>query len=107
MTGCGVPQITAIIESVKGARPFDVPVIADGGIRNSGDIVKALAVGASTVMLGSRLAGTDESPGQVIVKDGKKVKIVRGMAGYGANMSDRQRRQEKVHSCCFLKLHYY
>jgi IMP dehydrogenase len=72
-----------------------VPVIADGGIRTSGDIVKALACGAATVMLGSRLAGTDESPGQVIVKDGKKVKIVRGMAGYGANMADRQRRQEK------------
>jgi len=95
VTGCGVPQITAVIDCVRGCKPFDVPLIADGGIRTSGDIVKALACGAATVMLGSRLAGTDESPGMVIVKDGKKVKIVRGMAGYGANMSDKQRRQEK------------
>merc|ERR1712137_1355738 len=91
VTGCGVPQLTAVIECANEALKYGVPVIADGGIRTSGDIVKALAAGASTVMLGSLLAGTDESPGKTLVKGGKKVKVVRGMAGYGANMSKNKR----------------
>lgn len=95
VTGCGVPQLTAVLECAREAQKHGVPIIADGGLRNSGDITKALAAGASTVMLGSLLAGTDESPGQTIIKDGKKVKVIRGMAGYGANMSDRQRRNVK------------
>ena len=95
VTGCGVPQLSAIIDCANVTRNFDVPIIADGGIRNSGDITKALASGAHTVMLGNLLAGTDESPGQTIVKDGKKVKIIRGMAGYGANLSKRQREEQR------------
>jgi IMP dehydrogenase len=95
VTGCGVPQLTAILECAKEARKNNIPIIADGGVRNSGDITKALAAGASTVMMGNLLAGTDESPGRTLVKGGKKVKIVRGMAGYGANISDRERRNQK------------
>eukprot|EP01125_Pyxidicula_operculata_P022464 TRINITY_DN91_c1_g1_i1.p1 TRINITY_DN91_c1_g1~~TRINITY_DN91_c1_g1_i1.p1 ORF type:complete len:498 (+),score=142.63 TRINITY_DN91_c1_g1_i1:31-1524(+) len=95
VTGCGIPQLTALLECADEAEKHGVPLIADGGVRYSGDIVKALAAGASTVMLGSALAGTDESPGQTIIKDGKKVKVIRGMAGYGANISDRQRRNLK------------
>jgi IMP dehydrogenase len=95
VTGCGVPQLTAILEASKEAKKHGVPIVADGGIRNSGDITKALAAGAATVMMGNLLAGTDESPGRTLVKGGKKVKIVRGMAGYGANISDRERRNLK------------
>jgi IMP dehydrogenase len=95
VTGCGVPQLTAIVDCANEATKYGVPIVADGGIRNSGDITKALAGGASTVMLGSLLAGTDESPGQTIIKSGRKVKIIRGMAGFGANMSYRQRRNMK------------
>eukprot|EP00727_Mastigamoeba_balamuthi_P014249 m51a1_g9447 inosine-5 -monophosphate dehydrogenase, putative (482) ;mRNA; r:484835-486651 len=90
VTGCGVPQLTAVLECAREAAKSGIPVIADGGIRTSGEITKALAAGASTVMLGSSLAGTDESPGQVLVKDGKKVKVLRGMAGYGAAISRRE-----------------
>ena len=88
VTGCGVPQLTAILDSVKSLREnkIDIPCIADGGIKTSGDIVKALAAGAETVMLGSLFAGTDEAPGLIINKNGKKVKIVRGMAGVTANL---------------------
>ena len=99
VTGSGVPQLTAILNSASVAKKFNVPIIADGGIRNSGDITKALAAGASTVMLGSVLAGTDESPGDLLIKDGRQVKIIRGMAGYGANMSKRER--ESVRSDVF------
>jgi len=95
VTGCGVPQLTAIMDCAKEAQKYDVPVIADGGIQSSGDITKALAAGASTVMIGSLLAGTDESPGRTLVKAGKKVKIIRGMAGYGANISNKQRQNMK------------
>jgi len=91
VAGCGVPQLTAVIECAEEASKYGVPIIADGGIRTSGDIAKAIAGGASTVMLGSLLAGTDESPGKTLVKGGKKVKVVRGMAGYGANMSKNKR----------------
>jgi len=86
VTGFGVPQLTAILECAQAAHGLGVPLIADGGIRNSGDIVKALAAGASTVMLGSMLAGTDEAPGATVIRDGQKVKIVRGMASLMANI---------------------
>eukprot|EP01114_Cavostelium_apophysatum_P014040 TRINITY_DN3535_c0_g1_i1.p1 TRINITY_DN3535_c0_g1~~TRINITY_DN3535_c0_g1_i1.p1 ORF type:complete len:490 (-),score=149.18 TRINITY_DN3535_c0_g1_i1:56-1525(-) len=95
VTGCGVPQLTAVLDCAREAAKFGVPVIADGGIRKSGDITKAIATGASTVMLGSLLAGTDESPGNTIVKGGKKVKVIRGMAGFGANIAKSQRDKEK------------
>jgi IMP dehydrogenase len=85
VTGFGIPQLTAIIECSEEGHRLGVPIIADGGIRNSGDLVKALAAGASTVMLGSTLAGTDESPGAPVVRDGRRYKVVRGMASLSAN----------------------
>lgn len=85
ITGCGVPQLTAIALCAEAARPFGVPIIADGGIKNSGDAMKALAAGASTVMLGSLLAGTIESPGEI--RHGKK--MYRGMASRSAQDSWR------------------
>jgi len=80
VAGVGVPQLTAIMTCSEKARELDTPIIADGGIRYSGDLVKALAAGASTVMIGRLLAGTDESPGAIVVRDGRKCKIYRGMA---------------------------
>ena len=82
VTGVGVPQVTAIIDAVRGAG--DVPVISDGGIKQSGDIVKALAAGASTVMLGSMLAGTEESPGEAFLLEGRRFKLIRGMGSLSA-----------------------
>jgi IMP dehydrogenase len=82
VTGVGVPQITAIMEAVRGAG--EVPVIADGGIKYSGDVVKALAAGASSVMMGSLLAGTDESPGEAILAEGRRFKMIRGMGSLAA-----------------------
>ena len=93
VTGHGVPQLTAILEACSAV---DVPVIADGGIRKSGDMVKALAAGASTVMLGSLLAGTDESPGGVITRDGSRYKMIRGMASYGAALGRSKRAGDEV-----------
>lgn len=86
VTGHGVPQLTAVYEVWRAVRDskYPVPIIADGGIRTSGDIVKLLAVGASSVMLGSMLAGTSESPGQIITKAGKKYKQIRGMGSRAA-----------------------
>ncbi|MEY4830285.1 MAG: hypothetical protein RLZZ562_2081 [Planctomycetota bacterium] len=84
VTGCGVPQFTAVMSAVEACAKADVPVIADGGIRQSGDIVKALAAGASCVMLGSLLAGLDESPGETILFRGRQFKAVRGMGSLGA-----------------------
>lgn len=84
VTGCGVPQLTAVMDAVEACAPAGVPVVADGGIRQSGDIVKALAAGASTVMLGSLLAGTEESPGETILYRGRQFKAVRGMGSLGA-----------------------
>jgi len=79
ISGVGVPQLSAVLEVVAVAKKYKVPVIADGGIRTSGDIAKALAAGASAVMLGNLFAGTDEAPGNVVEKDGKKFKEYRGM----------------------------
>lgn len=91
VTGFGVPQLTAIMDSVEGVRESgrDIPVIADGGIQKAGDIVKALAAGAQTVMIGSMFAGTEEAPGSPVIRDGQKVKVVRGMASLAAAMGRR------------------
>ena len=84
ITGVGVPQLSAIMETSKIAHKHNVPVIADGGIQYSGDIVKALGAGASTIMNGSLLAGTDEAPGEVVTMGGNKYKTYRGMGSLGA-----------------------
>ena len=84
VAGVGAPQITAILEAVAVCKQADVPVIADGGVQYSGDIAKALAAGASTVMLGSLLAGTAEAPGDLILVNGKQFKSYRGMGSLGA-----------------------
>ena len=90
VTGFGVPQLSAILECAQAARDTGIPIIADGGIRNSGDLTKALAAGASSVMVGSLLAGTTESPGIIVIRGGRRYKVVRGMASLGAAFS-RQR----------------
>jgi len=84
VTGTGVPQITAIEDTVRVARPLKIPVIADGGIKYSGDIVKALATGASSVMIGNLFAGTDESPGELVFYQNRSFKSYRGMGSQGA-----------------------
>jgi len=84
VAGVGVPQVTAILDCASAAAPFGVPVIADGGIKYSGDVVKALAAGASTVMLGNLLAGTEESPGETEVFQGRTYKVYRGMGSIAA-----------------------
>jgi len=84
ISGAGVPQFTAILHCAEEARKRDIPAIADGGIKYSGDIVKALAAGADTVMLGSLLAGLDESPGELIIYEGRYYKAYRGMGSLGA-----------------------
>jgi IMP dehydrogenase len=91
VTGFGVPQLTAIADCTAAAQELRVPIVADGGIRTSGDLTKALAAGASTVMIGSLLAGTEESPGAPIVRDGRRYKIVRGMASLTANVDRKSR----------------
>eukprot|EP01061_Rhynchopus_euleeides_P018535 TRINITY_DN30695_c0_g2_i1.p1 TRINITY_DN30695_c0_g2~~TRINITY_DN30695_c0_g2_i1.p1 ORF type:complete len:495 (+),score=208.59 TRINITY_DN30695_c0_g2_i1:59-1543(+) len=94
VAGAGMPQLSALFDVCPESNAAGVPVIADGGVRLSGEVSKALAAGASTVMLGSALAGTDESPGSLLVKDGKKVKVVRGMAGFGANIAKNERENQ-------------
>ncbi|HKK09106.1 MAG TPA: IMP dehydrogenase [Gemmatimonadota bacterium] len=83
VTGVGVPQVTAVMDAVDGI-DGDVPVISDGGVRHSGDMVKALAAGASSVMMGSMFAGTDESPGESFLLEGRRFKVVRGMGSLSA-----------------------
>ncbi len=82
VTGVGVPQVTAIMDAVRGAG--EVPIIADGGIKYSGDVVKAIAAGASSAMMGSMLAGTEESPGEAILAEGRRYKMIRGMGSLAA-----------------------
>ncbi|HPF20879.1 MAG TPA: IMP dehydrogenase [Syntrophomonas sp.] len=84
VAGIGVPQITAVVDCSQVARKYDIPVIADGGIKYSGDIAKAIAAGADVVMLGNLLAGTDESPGEEIMLQGRRFKVYRGMGSMGA-----------------------
>jgi len=84
VAGVGVPQVTAVYDAAQALADHDVPVVADGGVRNSGDIAKAIAAGADAVMLGSMLAGTDEAPGEVIVAQGERFKEYRGMGSLGA-----------------------
>jgi len=91
ITGSGVPQLTAILDCAKIGKEYDVPIISDGGIRNSGDATKALAAGSSTVMVGSMFGGTDESPGSTVMKNGKRFKIYRGMASFYASLGRKTR----------------
>jgi IMP dehydrogenase len=84
IAGVGVPQLTAVIESARVAQKAGVPLISDGGIKFSGDVVKALAAGASTVMIGALFAGTDEAPGEVVLYQGRSYKVYRGMGSLGA-----------------------
>jgi len=90
VAGVGVPQVTAIYEAARAARPAGVPVVGDGGLQYSGDIAKAIAAGADAVMLGSLLAGCEESPGEVVFINGKQYKLYRGMGSLGA-MRNRER----------------
>jgi IMP dehydrogenase len=84
VSGAGMPQITAISEAARAAAPTDTPIIADGGVKFSGDVAKAIAAGASSVMIGSLFAGTDESPGELILRQGRSFKSYRGMGSIGA-----------------------
>ncbi|NLH02432.1 MAG: IMP dehydrogenase, partial [Clostridiales bacterium] len=84
VTGIGVPQITAIMNCAEVAKSYDIPIIADGGIKYSGDITKAIAVGANVVMIGSLFAGTSESPGEEELYEGRRFKVYRGMGSLGA-----------------------
>jgi IMP dehydrogenase len=103
VTGVGMPQITAVMNAVAGVASTgrDIPVIADGGIRHSGDIPKAIAAGASCVMMGSLFAGLDESPGELVISHGRRYKTYRGMGSEGAmsaGSADRYRQAEKLGS---------
>jgi IMP dehydrogenase len=87
VSGSGVPQLTAIMDCASVAKKFNIPIIADGGVKNSGDIVKALAAGAESVMIGGLFAGTEESTGITVIRGGQKYKVTRGMASLTASMS--------------------
>jgi IMP dehydrogenase len=91
ITGSGVPQLTAVIDCTKICSDHGIPIISDGGTRTSGDATKALAAGASSVMVGSMLGGTDESPGTVLTKNGKRFKVYRGMASLGASLGRKSK----------------
>lgn len=96
VTGSGVPQLTAILDCAKVGQKHGIPIISDGGIRTSGDVTKALAAGASSVMVGSILGGTDESPGSFISKNGKRFKIYRGMASFYASLGRKSKESGHV-----------
>lgn len=96
ITGSGVPQLTAVLDCAKIGKKYDVPIISDGGVRTSGDATKALAAGASTVMVGSILGGTDESPGSPVMKNGKRFKIYRGMASFYASLGRKSKETGSV-----------
>ncbi|TVQ34071.1 MAG: IMP dehydrogenase [Phycisphaeraceae bacterium] len=99
VTGVGVPQVTAVMDAVSAAEGAGVPVIADGGVRSSGDIAKALAAGASSVMMGSLFAGLDESPGELVISQGRRYKSYRGMGSegaMGAGSADRYSQADKL-----------
>ena len=91
ITGSGVPQLTAVLDCAKIGKKHDIPIISDGGTRTSGDATKALAAGASSIMVGSILGGTDESPGSTITKNSKRFKIYRGMASLGASIGRKSK----------------
>lgn len=103
VTGIGVPQLTAVLDAVEGAG--DIPVIADGGIKYSGDIVKAIAAGAATAMMGSMLAGTEESPGESLLMEGRRFKMIRGMGSMAAmqdGSADRYFQEGEMNSKKFV-----
>ncbi|MEO9307693.1 IMP dehydrogenase [Nitrosotalea sinensis] len=91
ITGSGVPQLTAVMDCAQVGKKYGIPIISDGGVRTSGDATKALAAGASTVMVGSLLGGTDESPGSFMMKNGKRYKIYRGMASFYAALGRKSK----------------
>ena len=91
ITGSGVPQLTAVMDCAKIGADHGIPIISDGGTRTSGDATKALAAGASSVMVGSMLGGTDESPGTVLTKNGKRFKVYRGMASLAASIGRKSK----------------
>lgn len=95
VAGVGVPQLTAVMEAARACADTDVPVIADGGIRYPGDVAKAIAAGAESVMLGGMLAGTPESPGVAVTRDGRKVKVFRGMASAPAAAARREAEEDE------------
>jgi IMP dehydrogenase len=95
VAGVGVPQVTAIFEAARACRPAGVPVVGDGGLQYSGDIAKAIVAGADSVMIGSLLAGCDESPGELIFVNGKQYKAYRGMGSIGAMASRGKRSYSK------------
>ncbi len=97
VSGVGMPQITAVATCVQEAEKFGVPVIADGGIRFSGDVAKALAAGAHTVMIGSLFAGTEESPGEAVLYQGRSYKVYRGMGSMGAMSAGSADRYSQDH----------
>jgi IMP dehydrogenase len=105
VAGVGVPQVTAIYEAARRRRPAGVPVIGDGGLQYSGDIAKAIAAGADTVMLGSLLAGCEESPGEMVFINGKQYKLYRGWArwapcGTGSAAAPTPRTATSRTTCC-------
>ena len=96
ITGSGVPQLTAVMDCAQIGKDYGIPIISDGGTRTSGDATKALASGASSVMIGSMLGGTDESPGTVLSKNGKRFKVYRGMASLAASIGRKSKETGSV-----------
>ncbi len=101
VAGAGVPQLTAIMDCARIAKDFSVPLIADGGIRNSGDLAKAIAAGASTAMIGNLFSGTEEAPGTIVMRGGKKYKIYRGSASVDSAL-DREIQGEEIDALDYI-----